>query len=397
MSADPLTMTLYMFAWHVGGGGWQHETFSRLPDALAAHYAHEKAGYRCGRITTCTEGSGGALCDRCFAAVVHSDTKALARHLRGALHVAASWLRREGGCVVGRETGIAWTDHTLNPWRGCTKVSAACANCYAETLSKRNPAVLGEWGPNGRRVLATAKYWAQAFAWDRAAERDGVRRKVFCASLADVFEDRPELEAQRDRLHATIALTPSLDWLLLTKRPEEARRYYGAPDLYQRVLRAAEEFRRSAPALLRIPISDPASPQGYANRWLGTSVEDQPTADARIPVLLDTPAAFYFVSAEPLLGRVDVRRWLAGGMDPALPREQILAQLGRQGIAWVIIGGESGPRARPLDIAQVRSVVEQCRRAGVPVFVKQDSGPRPGMKGRIPDDLWVKEFPGVQP
>lgn len=283
---------------------------------------------------------------------------------------------------MGSQTGIAWTDHTFNPWRGCTKVSAGCANCYAEKMAHRNPAVLGEWGPAGRRVMATAKYWAQAFAWDRAAERDGVRRKVFCASLADVFEARPELEAQRDRLHAAIALTPSLDWLLLTKRPEEARRYYGAPDLYQRVLRAAEEFRRSAPGLSRIPISNPASPQGYANRWLGVSVEDQATADARIPILLDTPAAGLFVSYEPALGKVSFDRLATGELGRLDSLRGYYFVDGRNEpistprLNWLIVGGESGPEARPFDVAWARSVVAQCKAAGVACFVKQ-LGARP--------------------
>lgn len=338
---------------------------------------------------------------------------------------------------MGRETGIAWTDHTFNPWRGCAKVSAACANCYAETLSKRNPAVLGEWGPNGKRALATERYWAQAFAWDRAAERDGVRRKVFCASLADVFEDRPELEAQRDRLHATIALTPSLNWLLLTKRPEEARRYYGAPELYQRVLRAAEEFRRGAPRLMSIPISNPASPQGYSNRWLGVSVEDQTTADARIPVLLDTPAALRFVSYEPALGPVDFRTvWRHGGFRKPLDGYDVEASTGTVKVScgarvdWLIVGGESGPRARPSDVAWARAVHRQCERTGVPFFMKQrgslwyDSDRYEGLRGSCvasglalaenafrfvrqrdragadpsewPEDLRVREFPEVR-
>lgn len=278
---------------------------------------------------------------------------------------------------MGERTGIAWCDHTFNPWRGCTKVSAGCANCYAEALSKRNPAVLGEWGPEGKRVVGKDAYWSKPFAWDRAAERDGVRRKVFCASLADVFEDRPELDAQRDRLHATIALTPNLDWLLVTKRPAEARRYYAAPDRYKRVLRAAEEWRHSAPGLARIPISNPAASQGYRNRWLGVSVEDQKTADERIPLLLEVPAAVRFVSYEPALGPVSFDR-LAGEegsrLDALRGRHFVEGRnepLPAPRIDWLIVGGESGPKARPFDIAWARSVVEQCRAAGVACFVKQ--------------------------
>lgn len=283
---------------------------------------------------------------------------------------------------MGEITKISWCHHTFNPWRGCTKVSAGCTNCYAETMSKRNPAVLGEWGPEGKRVVGTEAYWRQPFAWDRAAEKAGGRRRVFCASLADVFEDRPELEAQRDRLHALIALTPHLDHLLLTKRPEVARRYYADPDLYQRVLRAAEEFRRSAPGLSRVPISNPAHKQGYWNRWLGVSVEDQKTADERIPLLLETPVAVRFISYEPALGPVSFDR--GGWLRPAYSSCQqddrpeiaaiakaVAAQGGWVGLDWVIVGGESGPKARPCDVAWIRRVVKQCRETKTACFVKQ--------------------------
>lgn len=237
---------------------------------------------------------------------------------------------------MGSTTGIAWADHTFNPWRGCTKVSAGCANCYAATMSRRNPAVLGEWGPHGQRAMAAPSYWRLPAQWDKAAKRDGVRRRVFCASLADVFEDRPELVGPRRTLFSAIAATPNLDWLLLTKRPENiARLIPGAP---------------------------------LRNVWLGVSVEDQAAADARIPILLDTPAAVRFVSYEPALGLVDFG-----------DRFSRYREIGSELLpcpAWVIVGGESGAKARPFDVAWARSVVEQCREAGVAVFVKQ-IGARP--------------------
>ncbi len=251
---------------------------------------------------------------------------------------------------MGSQTGIAWTDHTFNPWRGCTKVSAGCANCYAEKMSHRNPAVLGEWGPAGRRVMAAPSYWRLPVQWDAAAKRDGVRRRVFCASLADVFEARPELDAPRRSLFAAIAATPNLDWLLLTKRPENITRLM--PEA------------------------------GLPNVWLGTSVEDQKTADERIPLLLEVPAAVRFVSYEPALGpvrfdriateelgRLDALRGFhfVDGHNEPVPTPRL---------DWLIFGGESGAKARPCDVAWARSVVEQCREAGVPCFVKQ-LGARP--------------------
>ena len=251
---------------------------------------------------------------------------------------------------MGSQTGIAWTDHTSNPWRGCTKVSAGCANCYAEKMSHRNPAVLGEWGPAGRRVMAAPSYWRLPVQWDAAAKRDGVRRRVFCASLADVFEDRPELEAPRRSLFAAIAATPNLDWLLLTKRPENITRLM--PEA------------------------------GLPNVWLGVSVEDQATADARIPILLDTPAAGLFVSYEPALGKVSFDRLATGelGRLDALRGYYFVdgrnEPISTPRLNWLIVGGESGPKARPFDVAWARSVVAQCKAAGVACFVKQ-LGARP--------------------
>lgn len=131
---------------------------------------------------------------------------------------------------MAENSKIEWTNHTFNPWRGCQKVSPGCQHCYAETLSKRNPAVLGEWGPNGKRVIASEAHWRLPLKWNKAAKLAGERHRVFCASLADVFEDRPELVAPRVRLFHLISETPNLDWLLLTKRPENIRRFWGDPE-----------------------------------------------------------------------------------------------------------------------------------------------------------------------
>jgi protein gp37 len=251
---------------------------------------------------------------------------------------------------MGQQTRIEWSDHTFSPWRGCTKVSAGCAHCYAEEQSKRNPKVLGEWGPQGQRAIAAESYWKDPPRWDRAAHRAGERRRVFCASLGDVFEDRPELVEPRRRLLATIAATPNLDWLLLIKRPEDVVRLAGG------------ELPPSA--------------------WIGASVEDQAAAERRIPHLLKIPAVVRFLSVEPLLGPI--------------------AFTTLDGIAWGIVGGESGPRARPCDLGWIRSVVAQCRAYGVPPFVKQ-LGRRPvglrladdkgGDPAEWPEDLRVRKFP----
>jgi len=290
---------------------------------------------------------------------------------------------------MGTSTGIAWTDHTFNPWRGCTKVSAGCLHCYAETMSKRNPAVLGEWGPEGSRAIAAESYWRLPERWDSAAQRDGVRRRVFCASLADVFEDRPDLEAPRARLFDTIGRTRNLDWLLLTKRPKNIVRLWPGASVKD-------------PAMVEV-----GGHRVFASVWLGVSVEDQKTADERIPLLLQTPAAVHFVSYEPALGPVRFAK--VPGLNKA----------GSAGVEltrnlWVIVGGESGPRARACDVANIRRVIAECAVPRVPVFVKQLGANPVGEPWAVnrnfsplttsrsgadpsewPEDLRVREFPEV--
>jgi protein gp37 len=257
---------------------------------------------------------------------------------------------------MAENSSIEWTTHTFNPWRGCQKVSDGCKNCYAETLSKRNPRVLGEWGPNGARSIAAKSYWQQPVKWNRAAEKAGERRRVFCASLADVFEAREELNVPRYRLFRLINETPHLDWLLLTKRPQ---------NILVQIEQAFEDgsgTNDETQFMLGNWLAGIAPP----NVWLGTSVENQQAADERIPELLKVPAVMRFLSCEPLLGPIE--------FSDVTRRADCVAMLGKPaltGISWVIVGGESGPNARPCDVEWIRSLVEQCRAAGVPCFVKQ--------------------------
>src|SRR5436190_5503532 len=204
------------------------------------------------------------------------------------------------GQLMGSDSTIEWTRHTFNPWRGCTKVSKGCANCYAATLSKRNPKSLGIWGPGGVRVIGTNAYWRQPLTWNRAAAAAGERHRVFCASLADVFEDwggpihttkgdvltwepvdpsPATLDDLRLRLFLLIERTPHLDWLLLTKRPE--RMTSCAPPAW------AKAWPR--------------------NVWALTSAEDQETLDARAPRLLEVPAVVRGLSIEPMIAQLKLR------------------------------------------------------------------------------------------
>ena len=221
---------------------------------------------------------------------------------------------------MGERTRIEWATHTFNPWWGCVKVSEACHHCYAEAWAKR----VGHrvWGPRAQRRTFGDVHWDQPRRWDRRLQGTGQRERVFCASMADVFEDRRDLDVHRDRLWELIAATPNLDWLLLTKRPHL--------------------IERLAPWRADWPI----------NVWLGTTVETQRRAEENLPALTAIPARVRFISAEPLLGPLDLR-----------------AHLGR--LNWVIAGGESGPRARPSSPSWFRDLRRQCETAGIAFHFKQ--------------------------
>ena len=264
---------------------------------------------------------------------------------------------------MGQDSKIEWTHHTFNPWRGCTKVSAGCANCYAETQSRRNPSVLGVWGPGGTRVVAAEAYWQQPLRWNRAAAAAGARHRVFCASLADVFEERPELVEPRMRLFKLIGSTPHLDWLLLTKRPRVAVEHWPLWCGYWCSAQA------DSAAVLRVA-------DGFVlpNVWLGASVEDQKAADERIPELLKCPAAVRFLSVEPLLGPISLMDVKAnnGEHDYLIDCLNGLHGVSRgESVDWVIVGGESGHGARPMHPHWAEYIRDQCRDARVPFFFKQ--------------------------
>ena len=222
---------------------------------------------------------------------------------------------------------IEWTDHTFNPWWGCVKVSAGCDNCYAEVFAKRYDHDV--WGPDAPRRFLSDNHWDQPIIWNRTAALVEERAKVFCASMADVFERRDDLVSHRRRLVDLIRGTTNLDWQVLTKRPQNIKKLW--------------------------PMDVPFP----SNMWLGTTVENQDAADKRIKYLLECDtAALLFLSCEPLLGPVDIRKYLHSGPNGAK-------------IDWVIIGGESGRGARPMNPLWAQSLIEQCQEAGTPVFFKQ--------------------------
>jgi len=245
---------------------------------------------------------------------------------------------------VAENSGIAWTDNTFNPWWGCQKISRACEGCYAEAFAKRTGFKI--WGPKTERRFFGEKHWEEPRKWDRAAAIADTQIKVFCASMADVFEDREDLNGSRRRLWALIEETPRLTWQLLTKRPQNM------------IAMTPQRWRAGWPS----------------NVWAGTTTENQTTFDERWEHLRQVPAAVLFVSVEPMIGPVYVQN--AGAPQ------------------WVIFGGESGPGHSTLDLNALAESATYAKRAGAAIFVKQDSGPYPGKQGRIPDYLWgLKEFP----
>jgi protein gp37 len=220
---------------------------------------------------------------------------------------------------------IEWTDHTFSPWEGCVKISPACDHCYADTRDKRMHGG-SNWGKDASRLMHSDSYWKQPFRWNRQAAASGERKRVFCGSLCDVMEDRQDLHEPRRRLCDVIEPTVYLDWLLLTKRPQNYRRF--------------------------LPQEWIDYPLG--NVWGLTTVEREDFL-WRLDALMDTRFVVYGVSMEPLLGPVK------------LP--QRFLDLGKR--AWCITGGESGHEARPANTAWYRSLRDQCVEAGVPFHFKQ--------------------------
>jgi protein gp37 len=249
---------------------------------------------------------------------------------------------------MGENSGISWCHHTLNWWMGCTKVSAGCKHCYAETLVTTRMR-LPVWGDKAERKATSASTRKQVHTWNRKAREAGERHRVFCSSLSDVFEDRPDLAPMRAELFAAIVACPDLDFLLLTKRPEN-------------MVRLARDAGWSG-----------AWP---SNVWAGCTVENQAMFRERVPHLLEVPASVRFLSCEPLLESIDLTLVQAGayGVNPL------------HDIGWVIVGGESGPGARPFDLEWARQIRHQCNAAGTAFFFKQ-LGARPTTRLER-DEVW---------
>ncbi|MBQ4826598.1 phage Gp37/Gp68 family protein [Leisingera sp. HS039] len=254
---------------------------------------------------------------------------------------------------MAEQSKIEWTDHTFNPWEGCQKVAIECDHCYAEARDQRFTGGT-HWGPKAPRRRTSPQNWRKPRLWQRQAQAffdaHGRRQRVFCASLADVF-DNAVPPAWRDDLWALIRECDQLDWQLLTKRPQNIAKMLPAD-----------------------------WGQGWPHVWLGTSAGTQKTAELNIPHLLAAPAIVRFVSAEPLLGPVNLSHLAPRGgtvLDALRGEElesftgQTIGGPGPRRLHLVICGGESGPKARPMHPDWARSLRDQCHAAGTSFFFKQ--------------------------
>jgi protein gp37 len=245
---------------------------------------------------------------------------------------------------MAETTEIGWTDGTFNPWWGCTRVSPACAHCYADFAATRF-GLPGLWEDGGARKFFGDKHWNEPKRWNAKAEAQGVVKKVFCASMADVFEPHAELAPHRERLWGLIEETPWLAWQLLTKRPENI------------MSMIPSDWRSELPR----------------NVWVGTSVENSRWTE-RAEALKTVPAAVRFLSCEPLLGSLFESRGKRRPLDV-------------DGLDWIIVGGESGPQFRPLEAGWVREVRDATLGAELPFFFKQWGGATPKANGKEIDGV----------
>jgi len=278
---------------------------------------------------------------------------------------------------MSANTKIEWADHTFNPWEGCQKVGPGCDHCYAE---HRNARFAGgqaiNWGPGAPRRRTSEANWRKPLAWNANHEAflaaHGRRQRVFCASLADVFDNAVDRE-WRDDLATVILSTPNLDWLLLTKRIGNAGEMLG------------EMFLDGPPD----------------NLWLGATIVNPEEADRDITKLLAVPARVRFLSMEPLLGPVDLglmcENWSDDiVMDPETGARECCKKCDYTGVGnaidWVIVGGESGPNARPMHPDWARSLRDQCQAAGVPFMFKQWGEYGPASEGFARNGDVVHEY-----
>jgi len=255
---------------------------------------------------------------------------------------------------MSENSKIEWTDHTFNPWEGCQKAGSGCDHCYAEARNARFAGGTAiNWGPGAPRRRTSPANWRKPLQWNAAHDEffaaHARRQRVFCASLADVFDNAVDHQWRAD-LFDLIEKTSNLDWLLLTKRIGNVMSMVSEAAQYQFDLECIEK------------------PRLHDNVWIGATVVNQEEADRDIPKLVGVPARVRFLSIEPMLGPVDLASIPWGGVRTSMLQGWNAPE---HGIHWVIVGGESGPDARPMHPDWARDLRDQCANAGVPFLFKQ--------------------------
>ena len=256
-------------------------------------------------------------------------------------------------------TKIEWATTTWNPITGCTKISEGCQNCYAERMSKRLAGRYGYPKDDPFKVIFHHDKRDQPWKWKK-------QKRVFVCSMGDLFHDDVDPGYQYDIFKTAFDLRFRHTFVFLTKRPDNMLRFMSNPDM--------NGYCSGKPFLWHNGLLP-------ASFWLGVTAENQKRADERIPILLQIPAAVRFVSVEPMLGPVDLDKTCGP------------YHCWREGLDWVICGGESGPRARPMYPEWARSLKDQCSNIGIPFFMKQMSGRTKAERKAIPDDLMTREYP----
>lgn len=321
---------------------------------------------------------------------------------------------------MSQSTAISWTDVSSNPIKyrdresgrtvwACVKKSAGCTNCYSEALALRWNKGQAFSRPNIDKVTP----FLDEKEMKRLATDPKLRgKRVFLGDMTDIFGSWVP-DDFLDRLFALFAWRQDVTWQLLTKRPERMAGWFREAFQFRRMdggIGYHGRQERVFEAMQDAEYADPSKDSDWnadgtykwpgwplPNVWLGTSVENQDAADERIPHLLRTPAAMRYLSCEPLLGPVLFEHPQPEGVVVNSLRGEYLDgdrwKRVSDGISWCIVGGESGQRHRTMELSWARSLIEQCADAGVSVFVKQDSGLHPGRQGRIPDELWIHQFP----
>ena len=326
---------------------------------------------------------------------------------------------------MGANSNIEWCDDTWNFVRGCTKVSPGCLNCYAEDLCVRRG--LAEWGDKPR-TIASEQIWRDPLRWNKhipmrcpdcghktkffiaakcpmcgSTHIREERSRVFVGSLMDVWD--PAIpDAVLARAFSVMFRCQNLNFLLLSKRVELAMDRIEAACRHIQMSEGTDEAQGFEDARLLLWLTAWLDGEPPNNIWIGWSAENQKAMDDRTPHGLAIPAPVHFVSMEPLLGAMDItNRGIKNGYSvPTARHDGIPCEFTDPGpnyigVDWVIVGGESGKKRRPMELDWMGGIIDQCKAAGVPEFVKQDTAFKPGQQGRIPDAWWaLKQFPEVR-